>query len=70
VIILWPSCLEEESSWIYVGRPLTIKTRKELLATIKPSMRRYLRADTGDLPDDVPPPQAGREFITLMPQSV
>jgi radical SAM superfamily enzyme YgiQ (UPF0313 family) len=38
---------------IYVGRPLTIKSRKELLSTIKPSMRRYLRADTGDMPDDM-----------------
>ena len=38
---------------IYEGRPLRIKSRKELLATIKPSMRRYLRADTGDMPDDM-----------------
>ena len=28
-----------------------MKTRKELLTTIKPSMRQYLRADTGDMPD-------------------
>ena len=35
---------------IYEGRPLTIKSRKELLATVKPSMRRFLRADTGDMP--------------------
>src|SRR6478672_4633815 len=40
---------------IYQGRPLAIKTRKELLATIKPAMRSFLRADTGDLPDDIPP---------------
>ena len=38
---------------IYEGRPLRIKSRKELLATIKPSMRRFLRPDTGDMPDDL-----------------
>jgi hypothetical protein len=38
---------------IYEGRPLAVKSRKELLATVKPSMRRFLRADTGDMPDDV-----------------
>ena len=53
---------------IHAGRPLPIKTRKELLATIKPSMRSFLRADTGDLPDDIPP--ARRASISLTPQSV
>jgi hypothetical protein len=38
---------------IYGGRPLRIKSRKELLATVKPSMRRYLRPDTGDMPEDM-----------------
>jgi len=37
---------------IYMGKPLKTKTRKELLATLKPKMRRYLRADCGDLPDE------------------
>jgi radical SAM family protein len=37
---------------IHLGRPLKIKTRRELLATVKPNMRQYLRADTGDLPTD------------------
>ncbi len=36
---------------IHDGRPLQIKTRRELLARIKPPQRRYLRADTGDLPE-------------------
>ena len=36
---------------IHIGRPLAIKTRKELLATIKPSQWKYLRADNGDLPE-------------------
>jgi hypothetical protein len=36
---------------IYMGKPLKTKTRKELLATLKPSQWQYLRADTGDMPD-------------------
>ena len=50
---------------IYVGRPLNIKTRKELLATIKPSMRRFLRADTGDMPDDMRPALNDPRIISL-----
>ena len=42
---------------IYVGRPIPIKTRRELLATIRPSQWRYLRHDTGDVPE-VPPETA------------
>jgi len=52
---------------IYVGRPLSIKTRKELLATVKPHLRRYFRPDTGDMPDhfvDVATPKSG--FIPLV----
>jgi len=55
---------------IYVGRPIKVKSRKELLATIKPNQWRYLRADTGDMPEgwtDVPPPSPAREIISLMP---
>jgi radical SAM superfamily enzyme YgiQ (UPF0313 family) len=36
---------------IHIGRPLAIKTRKELLATIKPSQWKYLRPDNGDMPE-------------------
>jgi radical SAM superfamily enzyme YgiQ (UPF0313 family) len=50
---------------IYEGRPLRIKSRKELLATIKPAMRRYLRPDTGDMPDDMGPPVDDRRVISL-----
>ena len=35
---------------LYPGKPLKIKTRKELLATIRPGFWKYLRPDTGDLP--------------------
>lgn len=36
---------------IYTGKPLKVKSRKELLATIKREHWKYLRPDNGDLPD-------------------
>ncbi len=36
---------------IYVGKPLNIKTRKELLATIHSRLWKYIRTDTGDVPN-------------------
>jgi hypothetical protein len=69
-----PESLMEKMGKIYVGKPLRIKTRKELLATIKPSMRQYLRPDTGDMPDDTAPPKPApeqpRTLIELTPQAV
>lgn len=44
---------------IYRGRALSIKSRKELLATIKPQHWKYLREDNGDLPDGWRPAQSG-----------
>lgn len=35
---------------LYGGRPLELKTRADLLATIRPHYWKFLRADTGDLP--------------------
>jgi radical SAM superfamily enzyme YgiQ (UPF0313 family) len=49
-----PESMMARMGKIYRGRPLTIKSRKELLATLKPAHRRYLRADTGDLPEVEP----------------
>jgi hypothetical protein len=47
----------ERMGKIYLGKPLKTKTRKELLASIKPHYWQYLRSDNGDLPDGyVPPP--------------
>jgi hypothetical protein len=57
---------------IHVGRPLTIKTRKELLATIKPHQHQFLRPDTGDLPEvsgPPAPPLEARQFISLVAHS-
>ncbi|HLV02833.1 MAG TPA: radical SAM protein [Acidobacteriota bacterium] len=36
---------------LYGGKPLQIKTRAELLASIRPNYWKYLREDCGDLPD-------------------
>ncbi len=46
-----PEKLMARMGRIYQGRPLRIKSRKELLAAIKPQHWRHLRADAGDLPD-------------------
>jgi hypothetical protein len=40
---------------IYLGKPLKVKTRKELIATLRPNDWRFLRADNGDLPDGYSP---------------
>jgi len=61
-----PEGLMEKLGKIYVGRPIRIKTRKELLETVKPSMRRYLRPDAGDMPDDIGPPAEERRVISLV----
>jgi len=36
---------------IYKEKPLVIKDRRELLASIRPNHRKYLRLNTGDLPE-------------------
>ena len=43
-----PERLMARMGKIHLGRPIKIKSRKELLETIKPHQREYLRADTGD----------------------
>ncbi|MDP6579241.1 MAG: radical SAM protein [Vicinamibacterales bacterium] len=37
---------------LYRGRPMEVKTRAELLASVKPAYWKYLREDTGDLPNE------------------
>ncbi|MBI4877653.1 MAG: B12-binding domain-containing radical SAM protein [Acidobacteria bacterium] len=46
-----PERLMARMGKIYAGRPLRVKSRRELLAAIKPHHRKHLRADNGDLPD-------------------
>jgi Radical SAM superfamily len=64
-----PEGLMGKMGKIHIGRPLNVKTRKELLATIKPNQRQYLRADCGDLPDMPanPPSRSQRPYISLVP---
>ncbi|HEY6293467.1 MAG TPA: radical SAM protein [Terriglobia bacterium] len=56
---------------IHVGRPLKTKSRKELIASLKPHYWQYLRADNGDLPDGYSPPPAkdrSYEELPIAPQ--
>ena len=54
-LLMFANALPERLMWklgkLHEPRPLRIKTRRELLATIKPHHRQYIRPDTGDLPD-------------------
>ena len=36
---------------LYLGRPIAVKSRKALLATLRPAQRGFLRDDTGDVPE-------------------
>jgi hypothetical protein len=42
---------------IYEGKPMTTKTRRELIASVKPHYLQYLRPDNGDLPEGYTPPR-------------
>jgi len=46
----FPESLMEKMGKIYIGKKFKVKTRKELLETIRPNQRRFLRPDTGDMP--------------------
>ena len=46
-----PEKLMARMGKIYMGKQLEIKSRKELLATIRPQFWKYLRPDTGDMPE-------------------
>jgi len=52
-----PENLMARMGKIYIGKRLVIKSRKELLATIRPHFRKHLRADAGDTPESVDPEQ-------------
>ncbi|MBI4445009.1 MAG: B12-binding domain-containing radical SAM protein [Acidobacteria bacterium] len=47
---VFPELLMYKAGRLYGGRPLTVKTRAELLQSIKPAHWKHLRADNGDLP--------------------
>lgn len=46
----------ERMGKIYIGKPIRVKNRKELIASLKPHHLQYLRADCGDLPEGYTPP--------------
>jgi hypothetical protein len=62
-ILMFASALPEK--WmaklgkIHLGRPLQLKSRKELLKTIRPNHWKFLRTDNGDVPEGAPdgPPE-------------
>jgi hypothetical protein len=60
-----PESLMAKMGRIYRGRPLAVKSRKELLATIKPQHWKYLREDNGDLPEGWSSPQPGQVLRVL-----
>jgi hypothetical protein len=49
-----PEWLLAKMGRIYRGKPMKVKTRAELLKTIKPQHWKFLRSDNGDLPGDPP----------------
>jgi radical SAM superfamily enzyme YgiQ (UPF0313 family) len=59
-----PESLMARMGKIYPGKPVKIKGRKELLATIRPQLWKYLRADAGDLPE---PGKLERSCRTVQP---
>ena len=48
---VFPEKLMARMGKIYMGKQLDIKSRRELLATIRPQFWKYLRPDTGDMPE-------------------
>jgi len=47
----FPEGIMHRMGKLYPGRPLKLKSRKELLASIRPQHWKYLRPDNGDLPE-------------------
>jgi radical SAM superfamily enzyme YgiQ (UPF0313 family) len=54
----------ERMGKIYIGKPLTKKSRKELIAAVRPNYWPYFRIDNGDLPEgQTPPPSNQRDAV-------
>jgi hypothetical protein len=62
-----PESLMGRMGKIYIGQPLPIKTRKELLQSIRPQHWQYLRPDTGDMPDGWTPPAPKPRTLQALP---
>jgi hypothetical protein len=52
---------------IYIGKPLKSKSRKELIAAVRPNYWPYFRADNGDLPDGDTAPWPRRRVVEAAP---
>src|SRR6266478_469121 len=54
---------------IYTGKPIKVKSRKELIAGLKPHYWQYLREDNGDLPEGYTPqaPQSVQRAPLALP---
>jgi len=52
-----PEPIMERLGKIYIGQPLKTKSRKELIASVRPNYWPYFRADNGDLPEGYHPPR-------------
>jgi radical SAM superfamily enzyme YgiQ (UPF0313 family) len=51
---------------IYTGRPIKVKSRKELIAGLKPHLWQYFREDNGDMPEGYQPaPRTARASVGL-----
>jgi radical SAM superfamily enzyme YgiQ (UPF0313 family) len=68
-LLMFASALPESAmarlGKIHRSRAVPIKSRSELLTTIRPSQRRYLRADTGDMPE-MPPVETTRRLLATI----
>lgn len=62
-----PEWLLEKMGKIYVGKPIKVKTRRELIATVKPHYLQYFRADNGDLPEGYRPPAKPESLSVTLP---
>ena len=61
-----PESLLYSAGKLYKGQPIKVKTRAELLASIKPNYWKYLREDAGDMPraESTPAPPAAPQLAT------
>ena len=69
---LAPEKILQKMGKIYVGKPLVTKSRRELVASLRPNYLKHMRADNGDLPerfgpdaDDLP----RRNQVQLVPDA-
>jgi hypothetical protein len=52
---------------IYTGKPIKVKSRKELIAGLKPHYLQYLRADNGDLPEGAQVRESAQKAALALP---